>query len=111
MFNLISKYLFQFRGDLPTTLQAVDVPIVNHKSCIKTYTKIGKVASQTLCAGYLGVGGKDTCQGDSGGPLVQNNTLIGIVSWGFGCAESKYPGIYTKISAYINWIQSTIKSN
>lgn len=63
--------------------------------------------SQTMiCLGIPGVGGKDACQGDSGGPAVINgNTLVGIVSWGFGCARPQYPGVYTRVSTYRNWIR------
>lgn len=52
----------------------------------------------------------DTCQGDSGGPLYNENTstLIGITSWGIGCALDQYPGVYTKISLFINWINTYI---
>lgn len=57
-----------------------------------------------LCAGVL-EGGSDSCQGDSGGPLiaadtVHNNgaaTLVGVVSWGRGCALPQYPGLYAKV--------------
>jgi hypothetical protein len=62
--------------------------------------------SVMLCAGSYG---KDSCQGDSGGPLVSNHDgvlyLTGVVSWGNGCGSSGYPGIYTKVSAYVDWIE------
>ena len=60
------------------------------------------VSSDMLCAG--GNRGKDACQGDSGGPLVveeedQSHTLIGVVSWGIGCARKDLPGIYSEVSS------------
>ena len=62
-------------------------------------------------------GGIDTCQGDSGGPLVcqENSTapfvLQGVTSFGIGCAEPGYPGVYTRVSKYVNWIQSHINGS
>ena len=63
-----------------------------------------------ICAGLL-EGGRDSCQGDSGGPLVaadpaRNNSmsLIGIVSWGYGCAEADSLGIYSEVSHFIDWL-------
>ena len=61
------------------------------------------VTSDMLCAG--GEAGKDGCQGDSGGPLVvgdtatSQNTLVGVVSWGIGCARDGLPGIYAEVSS------------
>ena len=66
-----------------------------------------------LCAGYEETGGKDSCQGDSGGPLVDKETKeqIGVVSFGQGCAEPGYPGVYTQVSYFIDWINETIAAN
>jgi hypothetical protein len=58
-----------------------------------------------LCAGYLGRGGVDTCQGDSGGPLLVSTSAglrqAGITSWGVGCADKEYPGVYARIGTAI----------
>ncbi|UJR16589.1 hypothetical protein I4U23_003489 [Adineta vaga] len=66
-----------------------------------------------FCAGVDG-GGKDTCQGDSGGPLMryepkqQRWILAGITSFGMGCADPRYSGVYTRVSAYRDWLRSII---
>ena len=65
-----------------------------------------------MCAGFK-EGGKDSCQGDSGGPLMlmgpkQKYEIIGIVSFGIGCGQPGYPGIYTKVGRYLDWIISNV---
>jgi hypothetical protein len=94
---------------LPDTLQAVDVPIVSNQAAQDAYTNETITADQ-LAAGIFGTGGKDSCQGDSGGPLTVNTSagraLAGIVSWGYGCGDPQYPGMYGRVSAFETWILS-----
>jgi trypsin len=59
-----------------------------------------------LCAGTAH-GHVDSCQGDSGGPLMRGDTLVGVVSWGNGCALAGYPGVYTRVSTYSGWVAET----
>lgn len=88
-------------------LRAAVVPIANQDYCNKQYK--GKITPRMICAGYE-EGGKDSCQGDSGGPLIcsnnQNVQLIGVVSFGSGCAKPKYPGVYARVTSAREWINS-----
>lgn len=93
-------------GQGPQKLHAVEVPIVSRERCNKAYGE-GVITERMICAGHIDEGGKDACQGDSGGPLVSNGKLVGIVSWGYGCARPKFPGVYTNVAAirdYVNQI-------
>ncbi|GGS51839.1 MULTISPECIES: S1 family serine peptidase [Actinokineospora] len=83
-------------GDSPDHLRGVEVPIVDEATCQDSYGEEA-ISSRMLCAG-LPEGGKDSCQGDSGGPLTAHATLVGLVSWGHGCARPRFYGIYTNIA-------------
>lgn len=77
-------------------LRSVDVPVVSQVKCNEIYDNM--ITWNMVCAGYT-EGGRDSCQGDSGGPLVRLGHLIGIVSWGFGCARPNYPGVYVRVAS------------
>ncbi|MFI6283722.1 serine protease [Streptomyces sp. NPDC051018] len=83
-------------------LLKAQVPFVSDATCRRSYP--GLVASEEICAGYP-QGGVDTCQGDSGGPMFRKDNTnawvqVGIVSWGEGCAQPNYPGVYTEVSTF-----------
>ncbi|MFI0742076.1 S1 family peptidase [Streptomyces sp. NPDC021100] len=88
-------------GSYSDTLRAASVLVLGDELCEKAYPGglEGAYDRKTmLCAGWP-EGGKDACQGDSGGPLVADGRLVGLVSWGSGCAQPGRPGVYTRISA------------
>jgi len=87
-------------GVTSAILQKVDVPLVSDEQCRRAYGA-GMVHGSMLCAGE---GGKDSCQGDSGGPLRCGGVQCGVVSWGYSCANPSYPGVYTELSYYVDWI-------
>uniref|UniRef100_A0A8C8SB09 Peptidase S1 domain-containing protein n=1 Tax=Pelusios castaneus TaxID=367368 RepID=A0A8C8SB09_9SAUR len=96
------------KSNYPDLLQCLKAPVLSSSQCSNAYP--GQITNNMLCIGYL-EGGKDSCQGDSGGPVVCNGQLQGIVSWGIGCAQKGYPGVYTKVCNYVSWLQSTIAAN
>jgi len=86
---------------LPAALLQVDVPVVSRTSCQSSYGT-SAITARMICAGQTG---KDSCQGDSGGPLVNaNKQLVGVVSWGRGCAAAGYPGVYTNVAVLRDWV-------
>ncbi|RMZ73582.1 trypsin [Pyrenophora seminiperda CCB06] len=91
-------------GSSPNALYKVSVPIVSRTSCRSSYGT-SSITNNMVCAG-LAAGGKDSCQGDSGGPLVDaSKTLVGIVSFGQGCAQPNFPGVYSRVSTLLAFVQ------
>jgi trypsin len=100
-------------GSTSDYAREVDVTVYSASDCRAGY---GNITPRMICAGIPN-GGKDSCQGDSGGPLVyssgsgvtagQNYELIGVVSFGAGCAQAGKPGVYAKVSYVLPWIKST----
>jgi secreted trypsin-like serine protease len=103
-------------GRPSVVLMRVPLDVMNENDCAKTAYYRVRTGPKTVCASRTG---KDTCTGDSGGPLMLNIdrrqsddaeserkvTQIGIVSWGKGCAQEGNPGVYTRVSAYRDWIR------
>jgi trypsin len=92
-------------GSASRYLLKATVPLTSNSTCSSAYSEYSSTAM--VCAGYP-QGGVDTCQGDSGGPLVYGGKLIGITSWGQGCASAGYPGVYTRVSTYSSLIQQQL---
>ncbi|XP_046458724.1 trypsin Blo t 3-like isoform X1 [Daphnia pulex] len=93
-------------GSLSNVLLKANVTIQDNTVCAKQYGNF--VGADMLCASAPG---KDTCQGDSGGPILVNGVQVGITSFGNGCADPKYAGVYTRVSNYVSWIQTTMANN
>ncbi|XP_014898099.1 serine protease 56 isoform X1 [Poecilia latipinna] len=102
-------------GPSADVVMEAKVPLLPQSTC---KSALGKdlVTNTMLCAGYLS-GGIDSCQGDSGGPLIYQDRisgrfqLFGVTSWGDGCGEKGKPGVYTRVSAFSDWVQAEIQKS
>ena len=102
-------------GRASNRLREVKVQYVPQKQCLRAFQD-RFVKKDMMCAILPG---QDACQGDSGGPLIYNQNkamdgrdkpfvLAGVVSWGFGCADPVYPGVYSRVSENYGWIRENI---
>jgi len=102
-------------GSQSSILQELELPIVDDQTCYAAMTgaKEQTFPDEQVCTG--GEAGKDGCRGDSGGPLVYDRDdvfeLIGVVSWGRGCARPGRYGIYSEVDYYLPWIARSIAAN
>merc|ERR1719384_609153 len=96
---------FSSGGNQPTVLNDVSVTVQSNQDCNSAYG--GDITSNMICAADAG---KDSCQGDSGGPMTVleggRYSLVGVVSWGYGCANPSYPGVYARVTAQMDWIKA-----
>lgn len=106
-----------FQGGTSQTALEVDLPVVGTSDCAAQLAQHGFniSAAPHLCAGYP-QGLRDSCQGDSGGPLVvragiTGAILVGVVSFGHECARANAPGVYARVSNYVDWIVQTVTGN
>ncbi|KAF2883263.1 hypothetical protein ILUMI_22910, partial [Ignelater luminosus] len=112
-----------FTGDSTNNLLKVFLEIYSNAICRKSYINLSKVVlrdgildEKQVCAGGGLNESKDTCQGDSGGPLHQllkENVyklyrVVGVTSFGKACGVQNIPGIYTRVSYYVPWIESIV---
>jgi len=114
-----------FTGDTPDHLQEVPLIVIDAAACEDSYRPVpsfnrnfpGGFQGTKVCAGSSDNEIRDACPGDSGGPLMRVLStgddgfptayeLVGIVSTGVGCGNPEFPGIYTRVSSYVTWIQS-----
>ncbi|XP_038216248.1 trypsin, alkaline C-like [Zerene cesonia] len=110
--TLIGWGVTQVGGQQSDQLQLATIFTVDQSDCRFRYRTIGSIIADSMfCAGRIDVDGIDGCFGDSGGPLFYKGVVTGLVSFGYTCGNRYYPGVYTKISYYIDWIVNVIRRN
>ncbi|BFF97791.1 trypsin beta [Drosophila madeirensis] len=91
-----------------TRLRGTLVQLIDQRRCRRLYGAWGRsITDNMLCAAAAG---KDHCYGDSGSPLVHRGSSYGIVSFAHGCANPRFPGVYTRLANYVSWIFAVLKS-
>lgn len=100
------------RAPITNQLEYVNLRTLTNSNC-QYYLGYSNVRTTNICAGASSTGGKDACQGDSGGPLVCQKhgvwEIAGVTSWGDGCGKARRPGVYTRVTSYLSWIQNKMR--
>ena len=111
---LTNVFFLSSGDDYPKLLQEARVPLLSRSTCTSRRVYGYKLTNQMMCAGYLN-GGIDSCDGDSGGPLVCEYNgvwqLVGVTSWGSGCAQPNAPGVYSRVNQFLDWINDKRQTN
>lgn len=102
-------------GPRSNKLLEVELKVLSNEDCVRSYKWIPRIITdQRMCANVV-AGDKATCRGDSGGPLVsrgwqeKNFELIGVTSFGKGCANKDYPVVFARVTKELDWITETTK--
>jgi len=111
--NITGWGTMQFMGSgLPRKLQQAPVSILSNEECQAAYGNATITAAMICASGFTDEGITDSCQGDSGGPLVCKERgryiLRGVTSWGEGCADVSFPGVYSRVSTQLEWIHAVM---
>ena len=115
------RLLDRMELEAPTNLHEVDIEVIDPQACKAVYQSLQvpafSIGDTEICATGPS-GGKDSCFGDSGGPLVvaadgtpRGYVQVGVVSWGPQCGNPLYPGVYTRVSSFSDWINKTQAAN
>ena len=102
--------------NFPDVLHQVELNLTTNAQCrttlansLDTSPQNTGITERMICATQP-ASGKGSCQGDSGGPLIVQTGIgpqqVGIVSWGIGCAEPGYPGVYTRVAEFSDWLNA-----
>ncbi|XP_046972819.1 chymotrypsin-1-like [Vanessa cardui] len=94
-----------YPGHLPNDLMQLELKAVSYEDCKEAHKSVNAVFESQICA--MTKAGEGACHGDSGGPLVREGRQVGVVSWGIPCARGK-PDVYTKVEAFMSWIEKTL---
>ena len=99
-------------------MRQVSIPLLSNQLCVGDLTDYDQqdITDNMICAGFVDQDGKDSCQGDSGGPLMVSDgqgsfKQVGVVSWGIGCGQARYPGVNARVSRFYNWIHIQISDS
>ncbi|XP_037074609.1 phenoloxidase-activating factor 3-like isoform X2 [Pollicipes pollicipes] len=105
-------------GPTEALMQWARINVTRHAQCQETYSRQNTAVDNTqICAnGENDLGGVDTCRGDSGGPLMERRNhrnrltwyAAGVVSFGSGCGNVNFPGVYTHVESFLDWIGCTV---
>ncbi|KAH8257476.1 hypothetical protein KR038_010400 [Drosophila bunnanda] len=95
-------------SDTEPTLRGTFVDVIDQRRCQRLYARLGRpIKANMLCAAAAG---RDHCYGDSGAPLVHHGSSYGIVSFAHGCADPRFPGVYTRLANYVTWILNVLNN-
>lgn len=110
--NILNMHIFT--GQNSNVKEKLGIPIFNKNDCVNKYSRLGaSISNKQICAG--GIFAADTCRGDSGGPLMKKRPdgiweSVAVVSFGHGCGMDGWPGVYTSVAHYLDWILDTMRS-